>query len=334
MATSAKYIAVDLDGTLVRGDVFLEACLRLLTDNILNIFLLLAWALRGRSYLKSEVAARRPLDMATLLFEADLIETLKREKSGGAHLILATAADGRHARQVADHLGIFDGVLASDAAVNLKGRHKLAAIRNYVGNEPFIYAGDSVADRPIWEAAWACIFVRGPRKDQKAAEKSGRLLHAFGAPKNQFRAFVRAIRPHQFLKNLLVFVPLLTSHRYLDTNSLVATGLAFVCFSLCAAGVYLLNDLMDLPFDRQHALKQHRPLAAGLVSIPLAASGAFLLPACAILLAYALLPYVFTVVLAGYFITTLAYSLFLKRVSTVDIMTLAALYSVRVIGVQ
>ncbi len=283
---SLRPLCVDLDGMLVRTDLLLESVLRLVGHNPLFLFMLPLWLLRGRAALQAEVGARVELDPAALPYDTVLLEWLRTEHERGRELWLCTGANERLAAQVAGHLGLFAGLLASDS-----GRQRLDL--EYCGMEH-----------------------RDPAVRQHAP---------------RWRAWVRALRPHQWAKNSLILVPLLTSHRAGNLAALGTTLLAALIFSLCASAVYVLNDLLDLETDRKHPRKARRPFAAGDASI---ASGLLLIPA---LLAAAgllatLLPVAFRLVLATYFTLTLAYSLFLKRRVLIDAMTLAGLYTLRIIA--
>ena len=321
---------VDLDGTLIRTDLFLESALRLIKHNPLSLFAMVIWLLRGRSFLKDQVAKRTNLQVETLPFETRLVDFLEDQKRHGRRVVMATAAHHQQAKAVAAHLGLFDDVLATDVDRNLKGRIKLTAIRDYVGEGGFAYAGDSSADRPIWEAATSAVLVNAPRAQVEAIKNAGKKTLVIETRMPVWQAFLREMRPHQYAKNLLVFVPLMVSHEYQNVAMLIAAVLAFLCFNLCASGVYFLNDLLDLESDRRHARKRSRPLASGDLPLRAGLIGAVVLPLLAFALAIPFLPVMFVVILAAYLLITSTYSFFLKRVSTVDVMTLALLYTSRI----
>jgi len=257
---------------------------------------------------------------------------LKQEKERGRHLTLATAAHRIYADKVATHLGIFDSVLATDADRNLKGPNKLAAIRDATGGDAFTYAGDSNADSPIWAAASSGIFVNAPAAEVTAAQTSGTAEKIITSRPPLWQAFLRSMRPHQYAKNFLIFAPLFTSQAYLSFSGILASLLAFICFSLCASGVYFLNDLVDLSADRQHTSKRHRPLPSGDLPLRAGVIGAVALPTVAFTLSLIFLPAVFTLVLITYLVITMAYSFWLKQIATADVMVLASLYTLRVIA--
>lgn len=325
-------IFVDLDGTLVRTDLFVESLLRFLKANPLNIFRLFTWILASRALAKERIAERVEIDVENLPFETTLIDYLKQQKREGRSIILATASHCHYAQQVATHLRIFDQVMATQDGSNLKGSRKLAAIRTIVGDDAFTYAGDNASDRPIWRAATGNILVNAPGRDVAAARASNKVALIIQSRPPLWRAFLQEMRLHQYAKNALIFVPLFTSHSYQGPSILITAALAFVCFSLCASGVYFLNDLLDLQSDRQHASKRGRPLASGALPVSVGIAGAVALPVIAFYLALALLPILFTIVMAFYFVITNAYSFILKRISTADVITLAVLYTLRIVA--
>lgn len=327
-----KYVVVDLDGTLVRTDLFVESLLRYLKGNPFKIVRLLLWILKGRAYAKQKVAENIDIDATYLPYEESLIAYLKQLKSQGKEIILATASHRNYADRVAEHLGIFDRVMATEENHNLKGRNKLAAIKEIIGDEDFAYAGDSAADTPIWRAAAANIMVNAPAANVAEAEKDGKLVWQTKSETSVVKSFVKEMRPHQYAKNVLIFVPLVTSHEYSDPTHIVTTLLAFVCFSFCASGVYFLNDLLDLQEDRRHRSKRYRPIASGALPLVVGIAGAIGFPLLAFALSIAFLPLAFCGVLLVYFAITNAYSFLLKRITTVDVMTLAILYTLRVVA--
>ena len=317
---------------MIRTDLFFESFLKFIKTNPFNVFPFLCWLLQGRSIAKERLAERVEIDASLLPYETELVDYLAEQKKQGRRIVLATASHRRYAEQVALHLELFDHVIATEAGDNQKGRRKLATIRALAGEAGFCYAGDSAADRPIWQAAESLIFVNAPAADVTAAETAKNVELTIRTRPPQWRAFRREMRLHQYAKNALIFVPLFTSHSYLSAPGIVAALVAFVCFSLCASGVYFLNDLLDLQADRQHPRKRNRPLASGNLALSTGIAGAIALPLIAFALAFAFLPMLFVAVLASYYLATNAYSFFLKSISTADVMTLVIFYTLRVVA--
>ena len=322
-------LCVDLDGTLIRTDLLIESAFTLLRHNPLYLFRLPLWLLRGRAHLKREIARRVRIDVAALPYDPRVLEWLRGE-AGARPRVLCTASDLSFAEAVAAHVGGFDAVLGSDGVRNLGGRVKCAALCERYGECGFDYAGNAAADLHVWRAARRAIVVNARPAVLRRARAGTEIERVF-ARGPQSHAWIAALRPHQWLKNALVFVPLLAAHQVFVPAAVVRSGVACIAFCLCASGAYVLNDLLDLDADRRHPSKRLRPFAAGALT-----PGSGLLAALALTMAAfavaAALSREFVGVLLIYGVTTLAYSLLLKRVSMVDVVTLAVLYTVRIIG--
>lgn len=322
---------VDLDGSLVRTDILVEAVFALLKLNPFYVFLLPVWLLRGKANLKHKVAERVELDVTLLPYHEAFLEYLGRQKAQGRTLVLATASNEKYARGIAEHLGLFADVLASDDKNNLSGRHKLARMIEQCSGGTFDYAANAKVDVDIWRKARRAILVSPEPGVQSAAARCAEVGEVFPCEPMQLRTYLRAIRLHQWTKNILVFLPLLAAHKMGDLGLLVQALMAFFAFGLCASSVYLLNDLVDLPVDRKHPRKRLRPFASGSLSVK---HGLLIIPLL-LIAAFgiaAFLPVEFFIVLSGYYVLTITYSFWLKRVVLVDVLVLASLYTVRVIG--
>ncbi len=319
---------VDLDGTLIFTDCLYESFLRLLRLNPLAIFLAFIWLLKGgRQYMKAQIAERVDINVKILPYNQPLIDWLKLEKAGGREIILATASHIKYAQAVAQYLGLFDRVLASDESFNLKGSNKLLRLQQQSGETGFAYAGDSKADLKVWAEAKAAIVVSSSERFKQTVAGLTMLENSFPTPQRAFSLSV--MRPHQWLKNVLLFVPIFTSHHLLDEPYLTDALIAFVSLSLCASSVYILNDLLDIEEDRLHHHKHLRPFSAGTASIV----GGIVMLLLLLLAAMILSTFVgqsFMLWLGVYYILTLAYSLNLKRIKIVDILVLAGLYTIRI----
>ncbi len=332
MSDKPEKIFVDLDGTLVRTDLFVEAILQFLRKNPLNIFPFILWLHRGIPYTKTRIAQHVDIAVEALPYEIPLLEYLKQEKQHGRSLILATAAHRIYADKVACYLGMFDAVLATDENRNLKGTKKLEAIREMAGNDTFAYAGDSKADTPIWAVASSGLYINAPTQAVAAAEVYGTAEKVIVSRPPLWRSFLRSMRPHRYIRNLLIFVPLFTSQDSSILSVVPTTLLAFLCFSLCASGVYFLIDLLNLPADRQHAGKRHQPLTSGDLPLYNGVAGAITLLALAFTLSSVLLPFAFTAVLAAYVFLAQACSFWLKHNAAAGVVAQAALWTVRIIA--
>jgi 4-hydroxybenzoate polyprenyltransferase len=323
-------LCVDLDGTLIRTDSLYESLLLLLKSRPWAILLLFPWLLRGRAYFKQRIAAGGRVQPSSLPYNPEFLQWLRSEKATGRTIVLATAADGAIAREVADHLGLFDEIVASDGVDNVKGARKLARLEERFGDE-FEYAGNARADLPIWRRARKAIAVDAPRAVVAELASAGKLSHSFERPKGRWRAWREALRIHQWSKNLLVFVPVLTSHRILEPVTVKRASVMFLAFSFAASALYIVNDLMDLSADRQHPDKRRRPFASGDLGIEAGLLAAPLLMMLALAVA-APLGRAALLTLAVYGCASLSYSLWLKSRAPLDVFLLTGLYTLRILA--
>jgi 4-hydroxybenzoate polyprenyltransferase len=336
MATTAppaldRPLCVDLDGTLVKSDTLVDSLLLLVRTRPLDALKTPLWALRGKANLKREVTARVTLNVEHLPYNRPLLEYLMAQRGDGRKLYLATGADSGLADRIARHLDIFEGVLASDGATNNIGGNKLAGFRTRFADE-FDYIGNARPDLPLLAAA-AAPMLANPNLGLRMAMRARGLKpqHTFTDQSSGLRTFLKAIRVHQWAKNTLIFLPLLLAHR-IQVPVVLAAVLAFLCFSLCASATYIVNDLLDLEADRQHPRKRKRAFASGNLSAAagVAISASFL--AVSLATAVILLPRGFLGCLILYLVTTLAYSLALKRIVILDVVILSALYTLRMLA--
>jgi 4-hydroxybenzoate polyprenyltransferase len=324
-----RVLCVDLDGTLVATDLLWESLWSAIRVRPWALFLVPLWLLRGRPYLKRRLAEAASIDFATLPYRPEVLAFVQAERHRGRPVVLATASDYLLAEGVSQHLGVFDDVLASDGVTNLKGRVKAQSLVGRFGSGNFDYIGDSRSDVPCWVNANDAITTGAMKTSQVAHLRrlSGRERRVV----DDLAAITAALRPHQWLKNLLLFVPAIAAHRF-DWITLQSIILAFVSLSLVASGGYVLNDLLDLKSDRQHPRKRNRPFAAGRLSLR---AGATLVASSWLVgfgLTAAALPLPFLLVLVAYLIGTASYSLRLKREPVLDVMFLAGLYVLRIVG--
>jgi len=328
-------LVVDLDGTLIKTDLLMETASRFLIDQPFRFFKLLVWLAEGKSTLKSRLAESTSIDVTSLPYNQELLTWLRAEKAQGRRIVLATASHRLLADQVAAHLDLFDEVLATNGTTNLKSSAKRDALVSRYGERGYDYVGNDWPDVKVWQSAGQAHVVSSSSSLIEKARSHGNLgvLMSDGKPPLAVALF-KAMRPHQWMKNLLVFIPLLAAHQYMHAVSVMQALLAFVVFGLTASSVYLLNDLVDVADDRHHARKRNRPLASGNLSL---LHGWAAWPGL-LLLAYALagpvggLPWRFTASMVVYFVLTVAYSLRLKQVPIVDVLALAMLYTLRIIA--
>jgi len=328
--TALPPLVVDLDGTLTPTDTLVESVIQFIKQSPFNIFRVFFWLVLGRAGFKGQIASRVSISADALPYRQPLLDYLHSQKRQGRTIVLATAAHRTIADKVAAHLGIFDSVLATDANHNLKGRHKLAAIQARFGDH-FVYAGDCQADVPIWQAARAAVLVGvSPGLDHMVRQLVP-IEQAFPAQRVSLAIWLKALRVHQWLKNLLLFVPLLTAFSFADIGRLATMTVAFLAFSLAASATYIVNDLWDLDNDRAHPRKRQRPFASCQIAIGQGLLVAGVAMALAFALAWAVNPG-FVLMLAAYVVLTSAYSWVLKTYVLMDVLMLALLYTLRILA--
>jgi 4-hydroxybenzoate polyprenyltransferase len=323
-------LVVDLDGALLRTDLLLESALRLVKQKPWTVLSMPLWILHGRSHLKRKICNLVQMDVTRLPMHMELLAWLKEEKSRGRQLVLATASDRDQAYSVVESLQLFDVVLGSDGKHNLKGQHKLKAIAGVFGYQ-FDYVGNSRADLEIWRSCRQAILVNAPDVVERSAGRGGNVSRVFPRESGRWREVLRALRSYQWVKNLLVFVPAITSHTIFHWAVAIHAMLAFLAFGFFASGVYVMNDLLDLEEDRNHSNKKERPFASG--RLPIAHGIALLVVLLSLGVGTGVLAGgQFLGILIAYLALTSWYSFHLKQIPLIDVFTLTALYILRIIA--
>jgi len=342
---SPQPLCVDLDGTLVKSDTLVDTVLVLARQDPGSLLHFPQWLIEGKASFKQKASARAAIDVVHLPYNRPLLEYLRQQHAQGREIYLATGADTALAERVAAHLGIFAGVLASDGSTNLTGHNKLAAFRLRFP-QGFCYIGNARPDVPLLAD---CVqpMVANPHRGLTAGLRSARVVpvHVFQDSAPPLRSWLRAIRLHQWAKNVLIFLPVLLAHVH-EAGPILAAGLAFFSFGLAASATYIVNDLLDLEADRHHPRKRRRPFAAGDLS-PLTGIATVVAFLAASLVIALLLPRALNATSPGfpsngqgsflgwlivYAISTTAYSLRLKRIVLVDVIVLSGLYTIRILA--
>ena len=324
-------LCVDLDGTLLRTDSLVEGILTLAKSGDLSLFLAPLWLWTGRAFLKDQIAQRAKIEPALLPYNQQLLSFLASERAMGRRLVLVTGANYRTADSIAEHLGVFDQIIAGDGQSRMTGTEKCERLRQEFSSGGYDYVGNSQADIPVWKDARSALLVNCPEKIARRARAQNNVTREFYDAPSAGRTWLRALRVHQWSKNLIVFLPVIASHQLFVPSVLGSAAWMFRCFCFMASGTYMFNDLMDLAVDRRHAVKRRRPFASGDLD---ARCGIVLAPSLMIaaLALACLLPAGAFSLLAIYFATTTAYSYRFKQVMLVDVFILASLYTLRLIA--
>jgi 4-hydroxybenzoate polyprenyltransferase/phosphoserine phosphatase len=324
-------LVVDLDGTLVKTDLLVESFFALIKRNPFYVLAIPFWLLKGKAFLKRQIHQRVDLDVSALPYHEPFLAFLKDQRARGRRLVLATGNDQRIARQVAEHLQLFDSALASDGVVNLTRRAKQTRLVAEYGEKGFDYAGDNRDDLDVWSSARRAVIVNAAEGVTRQAARVTEIEQIFSREGSRVMPFLKALRLHHWLKNVLVFIPLVLAYRYAEPVLLRNAFLAFLSFGLSASCVYLINDLVDLPADRRHPRKRMRPFASGQLSLLWGLVLAPLLLFAGIILA-CFLPLPFLAMLLLYFFLNLGYSFTMKQVAILDVIVLAGLYTMRIMA--
>lgn len=325
-------LCVDLDGTLIQTDSLWESCLRLISQQPLIIFLFPMWLFLGKAGFKQKISSQIELDPRSLPYNTNLLKYLSQQRLQDRHLVLVTAANKKIAESISHHLNIFDEIIASDETQNLSGKNKADILIKKFGEQGFTYAGNANVDLAVWQHSASAVVVNASDRLLKKVEKITTIEEVFpNKEPTSFKIILKAIRIHQWSKNMLIFVALILSHNWFNAIAIQSAIFAFFAFSFSASSIYLINDLIDLESDRKHKTKRYRPLAAGTLSIKTAI---ILIP---ILLIVSFLfatqtNTAFTEILMVYLFLTTAYSLFLKPIALLDVITLTSLYTLRIIA--
>lgn len=329
ITTDDVVLVVDLDGTLCRTDTLHEALLAMVSSQPLDLLKLPGWLSEGRANFKARVADRVVIDPQELPLNEAVLDFVREARASGQRTALVSASDHRQVTAIAEATGVFDEAYGSAEGRNLKGEAKATFLNTHFGAGKFDYIGDSQADIPVWAVARKAFTVGARSKIRRAAEAVNPKPVHLDPPQGQARAMLKALRPHQWSKNVLLFLPMIAAH---DLTKLLPVLLGFLAFCLTASAVYVINDLMDLAADRAHPRKRKRPFASGALSATTGLCLASGLLLAALVLGLSTGNIAFIGVLALYLIATFAYSLWLKRKLLVDVLMLAGLYTVRIIA--
>ncbi|MGB7432990.1 MAG: UbiA family prenyltransferase [Ahrensia sp.] len=323
-------LAVDLDGTLIAGDLLFEVLFKLLRRKPWLIVLLPFWLARGKAHFKHEIFCRVAPQPDELNYRQTVVDYIVEQRAAGRYTVLATASDSNHAQAIADHLGIFDEVMGSTRTQNLRSAAKAARLQQRFGEAGFDYMGNSVDDIDVFEAARKAIAVAPDAKARAWARRNDAPMLADEATAT-LRDYLKMMRLHQWAKNTLIAVPIILDHKVLDFTMVLSVVVAFFAFSFLASAVYIFNDLFDLSMDRKHPTKSRRPLAAGRVPIGSAIRIAIALSATSVVLTLTL-AWPFWVVMGIYLFVTTVYSVRAKQWLLVDVLVLAGLYTIRILA--
>jgi 4-hydroxybenzoate polyprenyltransferase len=328
---SAPPLVVDIDGTLLVTDLLHESLLQFLARYPFEGFRPFGWLLGGKDVLRTRLADRVEPGIDAMPLRDEVVRVIRAAQAEGRNVFLASASDRRHVQLLADRLGGIAGVFATEAGhPNLVGEAKARRLVAEFGERGYDYVGNHQVDFEIWRSARGVVAVAHTEDFARKVRAVFPHAEIITQVKTSFAPYLRALRLHQWVKNSLVFLPMVAGHRF-ETTTIAASLIAFFAFCFAASSAYVINDLLDLPADRDHPRKSRRPFACGQVPISHGVVLSAALMGVSVALAVALPPG-FATILALYVFSTLSYSLFLKRKLLIDVVMLGALYTLRVYG--
>lgn len=325
-------LCVDLDGTLIKVDSILESAILVIKKRPLALFLILLWIVRGKNYFKSKITSIAIPDVSLFPYNEKVIEKIEQAKSKGRKTVLSTATTENIAMAVAEHTGLFDETIYSSENHNNRSTNKSVTLNGRFGEKQYDYIGNSFADLEVFRTCRKAILISKNRGLIKKSRKINPDLEVIDEHNNYFLKLIKELRLYQWIKNILIFLPLLLAHEYNNLTGFTYAIIGFFCFSFTASFIYVINDLLDLEADRQHNTKKFRPFAAGDLSPLSAFVVSFLMMLISFYISFVYLPQFFGYILLTYLILTFLYSFFLKKVVIADIIVLSMLYSIRIIA--
>lgn len=323
-------LCVDMDGTLLRIDTLHEAAVGAVFADWGTALRLLGWLAEGKARVKQELAQRWIFDPAVLPYSQSLLTYLRAQQAAGRYIVLCTAAHRCIAERVAEHLGLFDEVIATEGNTNLRGAVKAELLCRRFGRRAFVYAGNDASDHKVWECAAGAVIVNASERVLQVARASDHGATVLNdRSESRVRAMVRAMRPHQWVKNALCLVPPIAAGDFTNSHAWAGAFTIALAFCLVASGIYLLNDISDLAADRSHPRKSRRPFASG--DLPVVVGLTF---SAVLLLAGVIIGWTSggLAAIIAYLACSLAYTMLLKEKPLVDVFILAALYTLRLYG--
>jgi 4-hydroxybenzoate polyprenyltransferase len=326
-ACIAPPLCVDLDGTLIHTDLLHENLVFMLITKPWLLFLLPLWLIKGRDRFKKEIALRVEFDPALLPYDERVLDRLREEHKRGRILVLATASVEAWAMAVSSYLGIFDDVIATSDGRNLKGNAKAIVLQDRYAR--FSYVGNDYSDLAVWRTAETAGIANAPPALARQLHDRHNIEIEIPRRGGGAGSLLIALRPYQWIKNLLVFIPIITANQLSNGHAWLAAFITLLAFCATASGIYILNDLSDLNADRAHQWKRNRPFASGMVPVSVGVTLAPLLLVVGFGLAWyggVLAPALF------YSLAAIAYTARLKELPLVDLFILAFLYVVRLLA--
>lgn len=322
-------LVLDIDGTLLRTDLLYETFWAALGHDFASTVRVALSNFRDPECLKHDLTAIARPQIELLPVRQDIVEMARSAVAAGRAVHLVSASHQNLVDELADHLGLPGPHFGSQPNCILTDATKASFLEEQFGKGAYDFAGNARAGLNSWKGPRKIIAVGPSPAVQLQVAETQRAIRIL--PDGwDLRNVIRELRPHQWVKNLLLFLPVLAAQSF-TTAGFIAVTISALSFSLGASSIYILNDLLDLEADRSHPEKRFRPIASGALPIGTAMKVSALLAIAAILLALSV-----SLQIAGltvlYMAGSFAYSLWLKKRRWLDLLTLACLFMLRLLA--
>lgn len=326
-------LCVDLDGTLIKSDTIIESTLLAIKSKPIIFFLLFFWILNGKNYFKKRITNIATPNPEILTYNVEVINFIKEEQAKGRQIILTTATTQNIANSISEYLNMFDLVISSTDNFNNRSKNKSQILIDKFGFKNFDYIGNGYADLEVWKSSRNALVVSDNKSLIANAGKISEVTKIFKPTnKSKIQLLIKQLRVFQWLKNILIFIPFILAHKFGNTSVYLTSILGFLSFSFLSSFVYIVNDLLDIESDRNHHTKSKRPIASSELSIPFAFTVGLILCISSFAISIFVLKSTFTLYLLAYLILTSSYSIKLKKIFVIDILTLSILYTLRLMA--
>ena len=334
MSIDQPPLIIDLDNSLITSDTLIDSISKCLSANIFNIFKLFLWILQGRSVLKYNLSKNFIINAKEIYYRSEILALIENSKKKGKKIFLCSGANENQVKIIYEDLGLFDDFYGSSLENNLTGKKKKKFLEEKFGFKKFEYLGDSAVDIPVWESCKKAYLINVSNAVKHKLIKNNieyKEIKKRSSFFDQLKVYIKAIRIYQWVKNLLIFLPIFLSQEFSEINFLQAL-IAFACFSFISSFVYVFNDFLDIKNDRNHPTKKTRPIASGEINIFNLFSLALTITLISFLLAYLFLGNIFCYILLLYIMLNLFYSTLIKSIYFLDVLTLSSFYTLRLIS--
>ena len=325
-------LVVNLDN-LICVNMLQEACLNSFVKNpFIFIKTYIFSMLYNNNTFQELIFKKLTINFAALTYNKWALNFIQTQHAMGREIYLITSLNSKAACLVADHFKIFAGVISPERDKHLSEKYKIELLISRFGNKQFDYFELNNSDNLVWPHARS-VFIGDYATISTKKNFNCSFISIAGYennPHSGFNSLIQVLRPHQWLKNLLVLLPILSAHKY-TYEAMFDSIIAFCAFSLIASSGYIINDLLDIESDRLHPRKNKRPFASGTLNV-LDGCKLFSVVMISALVTASILNLYFMILIFSYFLISILYSFYLKKLPLIDVIVLSALYVSRIVG--